>query len=312
MNNLPTLRPANMTEAIEFSKILAGSELVPKAYRNRPQDILVCVQWGYEVGLQPLQALQNISVINGKPSIWGDAMLALVKKHPDCAGVSEHIEGEGEHMVAHCEVKRRYGDEIEATKTSFSVADAKKADLWKKDTYQKYPQRMLTMRARGFALRNAFPDALQGLISEEEAQDLADAEKNKPMKTVQVPLVGSEGDTVENILEAVSEAQSASNDIEPPTMLTLAIPGRESEQYQMQEEWAARYAELMLAMRQAEKLPQATRRTKLKELEQVNINALNSLDLELNTELKQKRLDYNKQLSVEEKGGNDDQSWPNS
>ena len=171
---------------------------------------------------------------------------------------------------------------------------------------------MLALRARGFALRDAFPDALKGIITTEEAKDYPDSEKNQPIKTVQAPLVGSEGDTVENILEAVSEAQSASNDIEPPIMLTLAIPGRESEQYQMQEEWAARYAELMLAMRQAEKLPHATRRTKLKELEQVNIDALNSLDLELNTELKQKRLDYNKQLSVEEKGGNDDQSWPNS
>ena len=67
----------------------------------------------------------------------------------------------------------------------------------------------------------------------------------------------------------------------------------------------------MLAMRQAEKLPHATRRTKLKELEQVNLYALNSIDLELNTELKQKRLDYNKQLSVKERGGDDDQSWPN-
>ena len=170
---------------------------------------------------------------------------------------------------------------------------------------------MLALRARGFALRDAFADALAGIITTEEAKDYPDPEKNQAVKTVQAPLVGSEGDTVENILEAVSEAQSASNDIEPPTMLTLAIPGRESEQYQMQEEWAARYAELMLAMRQAEKLPHATRRTKLKELEQVNLYALNSIDLELNTELKQKRLDYNKQLSVEERGGDDDQSWPN-
>ena len=120
-NNLPTLAPANMTEAIEFSKMLAQSEMVPKNYQRKPQDVLVCIQWGYEVGLQPLQALQNIAVINGKPSIYGDAALALVKNHPACAGVSEWIEGKGDEQTAHCKVKRRYGDEIEETTRSFSV-----------------------------------------------------------------------------------------------------------------------------------------------------------------------------------------------
>ena len=223
-NNLPTLQPANITEAIEFSKMLAQSELVPKGYRNRPQDILVCIQWGYEVGLQPLQALQNISVINGKPSIWGDAMLALVKKHPACAGVSEYIEGEGDKMTAHCEVKRRYGDEIEVTKTSFSVDDAKKAALWGKDTYKRYPKRMLTMRARGFALRNAFPDALQGLISQEEAQDLPQEKQEprnvtppaNPLDAIEAPaapqgeiVVEDTGEIIEAPVEATEVEQTA-------------------------------------------------------------------------------------------------------
>lgn len=223
-NNLPTLQPANMTEAIEFSKMLAQSELVPKGYRNRPQDILVCIQWGYEVGLQPLQALQNISVINGKPSIWGDSMLALVKKHPACAGVSEYIEGEGDNMTAHCEVKRRYGDEIEVTKASFSVDDAKKAALWGKDTYKRYPKRMLTMRARGFALRNAFPDALQGLISQEEAQDMPEEKQEprnvtppaNPLNAIEASpepeseiIVEDTGEVIEAPIEAPEAEQSA-------------------------------------------------------------------------------------------------------
>ena len=79
MNKLPTLAPQNMTEAMDFSKMLASSQMVPKQYQRKPQDILVAVQWGYELGLQPLQALQNIAIINGKPSVYGDAALALVK-----------------------------------------------------------------------------------------------------------------------------------------------------------------------------------------------------------------------------------------
>tara|TARA_R110000803_G_scaffold167765_2_gene231028 strand:+ start:228 stop:1241 length:1014 start_codon:yes stop_codon:yes gene_type:complete len=169
---LPTLAPQNMTEAMEFSKILATSNMVPVAYKGKPQDILVAIGWGYEVGLQPMQALQNIAVINGKPSVYGDAALALVKADQRCAGVKEWIEGEGDDMTAHCLVKRRYNEDIEETVATFSVLDAKQARLWgKQGPWQQYPKRMLAMRARGFAIRDAFPDAMKGMITAEEAQD---------------------------------------------------------------------------------------------------------------------------------------------
>jgi 4-hydroxythreonine-4-phosphate dehydrogenase len=74
--------PATLGEAMEFSKMLADSTMVPRAYQGKPQDIMVCVQWGYEIGLAPMQALQNIAVINGKPSVYGDAAMALVQAIP--------------------------------------------------------------------------------------------------------------------------------------------------------------------------------------------------------------------------------------
>lgn len=174
MSNSITLTPQNMTEAMEFSKMLAQSGMVPNNFKGKPQDCLVAMQWGFEVGLQPMQALQNIAVINGKPSIWGDAALALVKAHPLCRGVTERIEGEGDQMRAVCIVKRAYPDgEIEETVKYFSVENAKKAKLWgKQGPWTQYPERMLTMRARGFAIRDAFPDAMKGIITQEEAQDM--------------------------------------------------------------------------------------------------------------------------------------------
>jgi hypothetical protein len=55
---------------------------------------------------------------------------------------------------------------------TFSVADAKRAKLWfKAGPWTTYPDRMLQMRARGFAIRDTFPDALRGVIIAEEAQD---------------------------------------------------------------------------------------------------------------------------------------------
>ena len=170
-NSRAMLEPTTFAEAERFSQMLAKSSMVPKDFQNRPENVLVAVQWGREIGLGPLQALQNIAVINGRPSIWGDAMLALVRGSGLCAGVSETIEGEGDRMVARCVVKRT--DDANEVSSVFSVEDAKKAGLWgKAGPWQQYSRRMLQLRARGFALRDAFPDVLRGVISAEEAADI--------------------------------------------------------------------------------------------------------------------------------------------
>ena len=173
MSALTTFAPSSMAEAKEFSNLLAGSGMVPQNYQGKPADIMVAVMWGYELQLQPLQALQNISVINGKPSVWGDTAIALVRSHHACRGVKEWIDGEGDKMIAYCEVKRAHkGKDDETITSSFSMADARQAGLLnKKGPWSQYPKRMLQMRARGFALRDAFPDALKGVITTEEAMD---------------------------------------------------------------------------------------------------------------------------------------------
>lgn len=180
--------PATISEAMEFSKMLADSSMVPRAYQGKPQDIMVCVQWGYEIGLAPMQALQNIAVINGKPSVYGDAALALVQSSPVCEDIEEYFEAEGTpNPVAVCVAKRKGRKPVVAR---FSVEDAKRAGLWgKQGPWQAYPKRMMQMRARGFALRDAFPDVLKGLITAEEAQDYpGEINHSKPAKVAINPL----------------------------------------------------------------------------------------------------------------------------
>jgi hypothetical protein len=157
-------------DAYRFSKMVSASEFAPKDFRGKPESCMLAIQHGSEVGLSPMQSLQSIAVINGRPTIWGDAALALVQSSPVCEYVREYTEGDGEQLVAVCEAKRR--GYPTPTTVRFSVPDAKKAGLWgKAGPWQNYPARMLTLRARGFALRNAFADALRGLITAEEAQD---------------------------------------------------------------------------------------------------------------------------------------------
>jgi hypothetical protein len=161
---------ATFDDAYRFSKMVAASEFAPKDFRNKPESCLLAIQHGSEIGLSPMQSLQNIACINGRPAIWGDAALAVAMASAVCESVTETMEGDGEQMVATCTAKRR--GYAQPTVVRFSVADAKKAGLWgKSGPWTQYPKRMLQLRARGFALRDAFPDVLKGLVTAEEAQD---------------------------------------------------------------------------------------------------------------------------------------------
>jgi hypothetical protein len=159
-----------MADAMKFGEMVANSDFAPKDFRGKPASCVLAIQAGAEIGLSPMQALQSIAVVNGRPSIFGDAALAVVKASPVCEYVTESVEGDGDQMVATCTAKRR--GYPTPTVVRFSVADAKKASLWgKSGPWTQYPKRMLQMRARGFALRDAFPDALRGMVTAEEAHD---------------------------------------------------------------------------------------------------------------------------------------------
>lgn len=176
MSNL-ILRPASFNELAQFATMAAKSAMVPPGFRNKPEDIMLAVQMGSELGLAPMQALQNVAVINNRPAVWGDALIGLCRVSPLCEDIAERIEGEGDNLTAVCTAKRRGATPVTVR---FSVADAKRAGLWgKAGPWQQYPQRMLQMRARGFALRDAFPDLLRGLITAEEARDIPPAKPDE-------------------------------------------------------------------------------------------------------------------------------------
>jgi hypothetical protein len=196
-----TFAPRTYAEAVHFSKLAATTDMVPKDYRGQPEKIFLAIQMGAEVGLTPMQAIQNIAVINGRPSLWGDAVLAIVQAHKDYEWHAEKFEGEGQARAAVCTIKRRNQPEYTVR---FSMADAIKAGLTnKKDTpWQTYPDRMLQMRARSWALRDKFADALKGIGVAEEIQDYpgttieAQPEQQKqqdPLETQAIELMKAKG-----------------------------------------------------------------------------------------------------------------------
>jgi RecT family len=147
---------------------------------TKPEHIAIRIIAGLEVGLTPIQATNNIMVLNGRATIWGDAALALVK----FSGVMDyHDEGlsgdiEDESTFAYCEFVRK-GEQKK--RQEFSIDQAKKAKLWgKAGPWQEYPGRQLLMRARSWAIRDVFPDVLCGLGIAEEVMDYATGVTKSP------------------------------------------------------------------------------------------------------------------------------------
>src|SRR6185503_4726297 len=112
------------------------------------------------LGLNPMASLQNIAVINGKPSVYGDCQLAVVRASGlfDEKAFEERIEGTGDNMKAICKVRRLPNGNVATNE--FSIADARRAGLADKTIWKQYPQRMLKFRARSWVLRDNFGDIL--------------------------------------------------------------------------------------------------------------------------------------------------------
>jgi len=169
-NETGGLTPNSFDGLWRMSQIMSKSGLMPKGI-EKPEAVFVAVAMGLELGLSPMQSVQSISPINNQPTIWGDAMLGLVR----ASGVLEEFRETSvgtfpnDNYAAVCTVKRKAFDTASQT---FTIADAKKASLWgKSGPWSQYPKRMLQMRARSWALRDGFGDVLKGLRCAEEVRD---------------------------------------------------------------------------------------------------------------------------------------------
>lgn len=153
---------------------------------NTPEVALIRLQAGLELGLTPVWSLTNVMVVNGRPSVWGDALLGLIQAHPDCEDVIEEYSGDGDELTAICTVKRKGRLPV---KREFSVEDATTAGLWgKTGPWIQYPKRMLQMRARSWACRDSFADVLRGLGVVEEMRD-AQPREAKPAQVIERPAI---------------------------------------------------------------------------------------------------------------------------
>ena len=175
------LAKENFEHYFRIANMMAKSEMVPKGYKDKAQDVLIAMEMGRALHLSPLSAIQNIAVINGKPALYGDAILAVCSGHPDFENIEETpILGVGNKVIGYtCTVKRKNRSPVSQ---SFTVEMATEAGLWgRQGPWKSYPARMLQMRARAFALRDSFADALGGVRVVEEVQDYRETRNITPV-----------------------------------------------------------------------------------------------------------------------------------
>jgi hypothetical protein len=199
------LAPALYEHYQKVSVMLSKSGVIPNAYKGKPEDIFVAMAMGYQLGFPVEQSLQDIAVINGRPCLWGDGLLSLALNHAECESIDEIpiIDAKGNLVGYQCTVVRR-GHKPHTKQ--FTLQDASVAGLLSRGTVWKaYPERMLQMRARSFAIRDKFADALRGLrVAEIEDEDsrIIDVES-----TVTV-----HGQTQVEKLKSILEGQVSDND----------------------------------------------------------------------------------------------------
>lgn len=201
------IKLTTLDELWRFAKIVATTDFVPKDFRGKPESTMIAIQYGMEVALTPMMALQTIGVINGKPGLHTDGPLAVVRGSGLLKEISEGLvvrtgdnlacscvrwarDGEcihvraatvkfanpAEERVAVCLVHRRGAADPHIQ--TFGVVDAKQAKLWMRTgregqstPWVTHPDTMLKFKARGFALRDEFGDILKGLRSREELEE---------------------------------------------------------------------------------------------------------------------------------------------
>jgi hypothetical protein len=206
--------PRGLDEAIRLSKIMAASGLMPKAITT-PEAVFVAMLMGAEVGLSPMASVQNIAVINGKPGIYGDATLAVVRASGLLEEFKEWTEGERKTpgWIFHCRVKRKG---FEAVTGTYSWAEACEAGFDRVEPvspWKKWTNRMMQFKARNFVMRDQFADILKGIRTVEENTDAIDLE----------PAIGNNGREQYQIAQPVEAELSGTGSIDENAFEMLAV-----------------------------------------------------------------------------------------
>ena len=160
-NSTPVIGAAEWQAMREMATALVRSGFLPKAIKT-PEQAIAIILSGNELGLGPMQSLRSIHIVEGKPTMGAELMMALALRNVP-GGHMMIVESTNEACVV--SAGRTRGDAIEY---SFTIDDAKRAGLMNKNNWRNYPRAMLRSRVVSEAVKAVFPDALINAYTTEE------------------------------------------------------------------------------------------------------------------------------------------------
>jgi hypothetical protein len=165
-----------------IAQVLCQTDFVPEVYRNRPDEVTAVILFGRELNVGPMVSLQTINVIKGRPSLSANLMRAQAQK----AGiVFEIVEQSDEKVVMRAQPLYQQN----WTYSTWDLPRARKADLLRKEMWQKYPRSMMIARCTSELCRLVASDVIMGMaysseeLTDMDSPDVAPVEE-KPKKTV--------------------------------------------------------------------------------------------------------------------------------
>jgi hypothetical protein len=212
---------------MDFANAISKTEVVPAAFRGKPDSILAVIQTGLEMGLTPMASLRSFNNIQGTVVLKPESAMGLIRSKGLIKNFSITHSGQGNSLVVTVS-GQRVGDSQEYT-VRFSWADAVQAQLHNKDMYKRFPLRMLTARAIGFFCKDLFPDVLSGLpISEPDDTTEAMSEPAYPASSI--PTVALPMDKPKS---PISNAAKRVQKLQPPIAV---VPEEDHETEEKEEE----------------------------------------------------------------------------
>lgn len=184
----PAIEPTNMGELVQLATSAGKTGFFGA---KTPEQALLVMMSGRDLGLSYAQSLRAFHVIEGKPSLSADGMVAVALVRRDVCEFFRTIEVTNDHATVET---KRMGQE--AQRYTFTMADAQRAGVGGKPNWQRYPSRMLLARARSALARDVYPDLLMGLYDPDEVESAArviDAEVVSPGAAAMVQIASRSG-----------------------------------------------------------------------------------------------------------------------
>lgn len=156
-NDLAVFGTDELEGRIRYAKALAASSLLPDNFRDKPANVLLVLELGRSLGIEPITALSSISVVKGRPTMSAELMRALIAR----AGHHFRILVSSPTVCTIAAARREHPDE--PSTFDYTLEDAQLAGLAGSENYRKHPKAMLLARCTTMTARAVFADVIAGI-----------------------------------------------------------------------------------------------------------------------------------------------------